>query len=167
MRGLTIALVTLLAVGAGCKRQPVATEEASKSTAPALLSVVEMGDAQAASQLRHGFHELESGWRWAASKFGVTLAPPPGSGNAQLELKFTIPGAVIDRMGPVTLSATADGTALQAETYSKAGDYTYVRDVTVGSAPVAVEFSTDKALPPTGADVRELAVIVTRVGLVR
>ena len=70
-----------------------------------------MADPQAAAQMTHGFHSLENGWRWVASKFGVTLAPPEGS-TAQLELKFALPAAVVDRLGAVTLSATVNGKPL-------------------------------------------------------
>lgn len=124
-----------------------------------------MADPQAAAQMTHGFHSLENGWRWVASKFGVTLAPPEGS-TAQLELKFALPAAVVDRLGAVTLSATVNGKPLEPETFKTSGNQVYTRDAgMVGPGPVTVEFSTDKALPPGNGDARELALIVTRVSL--
>jgi hypothetical protein len=150
---------------AACKRQEPEAEVAKEKAAD-LVSAFGMGDPQAAAQLTHGVHGLENGWRWVASKFGVTLAPPAASGAAQLELKFAVPAALSDRMGAVTLSATVNGKALAPETYKAAGNQVYTRDVEMlGPGPVAVEFMTDKALPPAGSDVRELALIVTHVGL--
>jgi hypothetical protein len=156
-------LVGLLAL-AGCQRQAPEAEVAKEKAAD-LVSAFSVADSQAAAQMTHGFHAVENGWRWVESKFGVTLAPPD-SGTAQLELKFAVPAAVTDRMGPVTLSVTVNGKALMPETYAMPGDQTYTRDLgAVGPGPVTIEFATDKALPPGGTDVRELALIVTQVGL--
>jgi hypothetical protein len=151
---------------AGCKRQAPEAEAAKEKPAE-LVSGFAMSDPQAATQMTHGVYGLENGWRWVASKFGVTLAAPAGSGAAQLELKFALPAAVSDRLGAVTLSATVNGKALTPETYKTSGSQVYTRDVgPVGPGPVVIEFSTDKALPPGGTDVRELALIVTHVGLI-
>jgi hypothetical protein len=148
---------------AGCKRQAPEAEVAKEKAAD-LASGFGMAEAPA-TQLTHGFHAVENGWRWVESKFGVTLAPPESS-NAQLELKFSVPAAVTDRMGAVTLTATVNGKALSPETYAAPGSQVYVRDLgAIGPGPVTVEFSTDKALPPGGVDTRELALIVTHVGL--
>jgi hypothetical protein len=151
---------------AACKREAPEAEVAKEKAAD-LASGFGMADPQATNQITHGFYGLENGWRWVASKFGATLAPPDGSGSAQLELKFALPAAVFDRMGAVTLSATVNGVALTPETYKASGNQVYSRDVgKVGPGPVTVEFSTDKALPPGGTDVRELALIVTHVALI-
>lgn len=161
-------VVTCVLLLAGCKRQAPETEVAKEKAAD-LASAFSMSDPQAAAQMTHGFYSLENGWRWVASKFGVTLAPPEGPERAaQLELKLALPAGVFDRLGAVTLSATVDGKALAPETFSAAGNQTYTRELpagTFGPGPVAIEFSTDKALPPGGGDARELALIVTRVGL--
>jgi hypothetical protein len=156
-------LVACLAL-AGCKREAPQAEVAKEKAAD-LASGFGMADAQAAAQITHGFHGLENGWRWVASKFGVTLSPPE-SAAAQLELKFALPAAVSDRMGAVTLSATVNGKPLTPETYKTPGNQVYTRDVgMVGPGPVTIEFSTDKSLPPGNGDARELALIVTHVTL--
>jgi len=165
-RSLLLAGALLLA---GCKRQATETETAKEEVA-VLASAFTMTDANAETQMTHGFHAVENGrWRWVASKFGVTLALPAGAERgAQLELKFALPASVFDRLGPVTLKATADGKPLAPETFSAAGDYTYTKELaagTVGPGAVAIEFSTDKAIPPGEKDIRELALIVTQVGL--
>jgi hypothetical protein len=162
-----LMLMASLLLLASCKREAPEAEVVREQAAE-LVSGFGMADAQAEAQIRHGFHGLENGWRWVASKFGVTLAPPEGAGAAQLELTFSLPAALVDRAGAVTLSATVDGKALAPETYTMPGNQAYTRDLaagTFGPGPVVVEFSTDKALPPGGTDIRELALIVTHVGL--
>jgi hypothetical protein len=99
------------------------------------------------------------------------LRPPPGAAQngAKLELSFTLHDAVVSKLGPVTVSATVNGTPVAAETFSAPGDFTYSHEVppsALGSDVVTVEFSTDKALPPTDKDKRELALIVKTIGLV-
>jgi hypothetical protein len=164
-RWILVACALLLA---GCKRQAPEAEVAKEQSAD-LVSSFMVSDPQAPTQMTHGFYGLENGWRWVASKFGVTLAPPDPDGRpGQLELKFALPAAVFDRMGAVTLSASVNGTPLTPETYSTPGNQVYTRELaagTFGPGPVAVEFSTDKALPPGNGDARELALIVTHVGL--
>jgi len=174
MRGLRAALpllVAFLALGpAGCKRKK---KEQTPTPEPAavLLSTVNVSDPAGAVQLASGFFELESNtWRWTARKFTVVLRPPEGAGErgARLELHLNLPGVIVDRIGPVAVSAEIGGSAMAPERYAQAGDYVYVRDVDAGSlrsSAVAIHFSTDKALPPGGADSRELALIVTAVGL--
>ncbi|MEO5926130.1 MAG: hypothetical protein ABIR70_20075 [Bryobacteraceae bacterium] len=163
IRWMLVAVLLL----AGCKRQ-APEAEVKKEQAADLVSAFGMADAPAA-QMTHGFHGLENGWRWVASKFGVTLSPPDLAGKAaQLELKFALPSAVFDRMGAVTLSATVNGKPLPSQKYSSAGNQVYSQELaagTFGPGPVTVEFSTDKALPPGNGDARELALIVTHVGL--
>jgi hypothetical protein len=175
MRGLRAVLpllITFLVLGpAGCKRKKK-VQASTPEPAAVLLSAVSVADPAAAVQLASGFFELESNtWRWTAPKFTVVLRPPEGSAErgARLELHLNLPGVIVDRIGPVTLSAEIGGRALAPERYTQAGDYVYTRDVDAGvlrSSAVAVHFSTDKALPPGGADTRELALIVTGIGLI-
>jgi len=179
MRRLRAAVPFLLAVvmagstlgSAGCKRKKKAQTSAPEPAA-VLLSVANVADPAAAVQLASGFFELESNtWRWTAGKFTAILRPPDGAAErgARLELHFNLPGVIVDRIGPVTVSATLGALSLAPERYAQAGDYVYTRDVDgapLRSSAVAIHFATDKALPPTGADSRELALVVTSVGLV-
>ncbi|MEO8100039.1 MAG: hypothetical protein ABI811_20230 [Acidobacteriota bacterium] len=166
---LVVGLCAVLALG-GCKRRPSASD-APKEEPVELLSVLQADDPKAAVQFAHGFYGLEgNNWRWTAAKFGVVLAPPAGGADrgARLELKFTIPAVIFDRLGPATLSVTVNGVALSPETYSKSGEYSYVRDVNgdvFAGGPVTIEFQCDKALPPENGDNRELSLIVTSIGL--
>ena len=102
--------------------------------------------------------------------FTATLRPPAGAAQkgAVLELKFTIPEVMLNRVGPMTLAARINGIDLGAQTFSSSGDFTYTRDIpatALGSDAVAIDFAVDKGLPPGDTDPRELAVIVTSVGL--
>ncbi len=173
-------MVALLALAlAACKHQeaaPAANSAVTPAATPAapavpLVSVLNMSDPQAGTQLTRGFWSLENGaWRWTASKFAVTLRPPAGSAQngARLDLKITLPEVVFKNLAPMTLSATVGGDALEPQKYTKAGDYLFTRDVPskdLSGDQVLIEFATDKAQAP-GVDRRELALIVSRVGLV-
>jgi hypothetical protein len=66
------------------------------------------------------------------------------------------------------LHATIGGLGLSSQTYVE-GAHVYSRDVPAGvfqGDRVTVEFAANKALPPSAADKRELALILTSVGLV-
>ena len=136
-----------------------------------MASVLNMGDPKVEPQLVTGFHGVESGaWRWTAKQFTVSLRPPLGAAanGAKLTMKLTVPQVVIDKNKNVTLSATAGNAALAPETYTTPGDYFYTRDVPAGALAgesVRVDFLLDKAMTPSGADIRELGIIVFSIGL--
>jgi hypothetical protein len=166
-----LLLVLLLLASPACKRKKK-TQPTSPEPAVVLLSVVNVADPAGTVQLASGFFELESNtWRWTGKQFTVVLRPPEGAAErgARLELHLNLPDVIVNRIGPVTVSAEIGGTALAPERYAQAGDYVYTRDVEPqllrGSA-VTIHFRTDKALTPTGADTRELALIVLSAGLV-
>ncbi len=171
MRRLAAALAAVLILTSGCrirKHRPQGTASSENS----LVSVVNVADPRAAVQLTRGFYDLENdSWRWTAKSFTVTLRPPANSssGGAKLELNFTIPDVIFNRVGPMSMDARINGLDLGAETYSKAGDCTYSRDVPAAALSgdaVGIDFHVDKGLPPSARDTRELAVIVTTVGLI-
>ncbi len=118
-----------------------------------------------------GFYGLEAkSWRWTARQFAVVLSPPPGSDRkgAQLRMRLVIPEGQIQKLGPMTLSTDVDDRTLDPETFSKGGNYDYVRDVPAdvlrtNLAPII--FSFDKAAAPSAGDGRELAAIVTEISL--
>jgi len=60
-------------------------------------------------------------------------------------------------------TATIGGTALPPESYTQPGDYTYTREVApalLAGESVRVDFQLDKSMPPSGADLRDLGVVV-------
>jgi len=153
-----------------CKARKVrtaATDEEGARTA----SVLNMGDPKIEPQLVTGFYGVEEGaWRWTGKQFTVALRPPFGSAQkgAKLSVKTTVPPVVIEKDKTISISATAGGAALGPETYTTPGDYVYVRDVPAGvltGDSVRVDFQLDKVMPPSGADIRQLGLIVLSIGL--
>ena len=162
------ALLTFVAFGSvGCRRKKKITARED-----GLASVVNVADPADSAQLVRGFSNVEAdAWRWSTSKFSVVLRPPAGAAQdgAKLQLVFTLHDAVVNKLGPVTVNATVNGTAVGPETFSAVGDYTYSHEVqasALGSDVLTEEFTTDKALAPTEQDKRELALIVKTIGLV-
>jgi hypothetical protein len=185
MRRLALLAALALLDLAACKHKPsspVASDgggaDVKVADAPAAqnsveLSVVKMSDPAAEPQLMRGFYGVESGsWRWTASKFAVKLRPPEGSAQtgATLQFQFSLPDVIVNKVGPVTLSASVNGTALASQTYSKAGEYTYtavVPGAALSAGTATAEFATNKAMPPANGDKRELALVAVSVGLSR
>lgn len=168
-----IALFLLVAVAIaapGCKRKKKA-----RATPPAedgkLASVVQLADPRAAVQLIRGFHSVENdAWRWTQGQFAVALRAPDGAAQkgAVLELKFTLPQVITDKLKTVTLSATAGGVVLTPETYTQPGEYSYRREIPASAfkgEAITIEFALDKAFPPTAQDQRELGLVASSVGL--
>jgi len=167
-----LAAIALTLLVFGCNRKPKAKQptyvvEEEKTT---LSSVVHVADPKAASQLLTGFYDIEQGsWRWTGKKFSVVLAIPENVTQKKVSLvfKMAVPEPVIQQLKSVTLTATVNGTALPPETYRKAGEYVFTRDVdakSLGGASAQVEFTLDKALGPVGNDSRELGLVATSIG---
>lgn len=151
---------------AGCRRK-----KKGRTREDGLASMINVADPADSAQIVRGFSNVEAdAWRWSTSKFSVVLRPPAGAAQngAKLDMTFTLHEAVVSKLGPVTVSATVNGTPVAPETFSQPGDFTYSHEVpasALGSDVVTVEFSTDKFLPPTDKDKRELALIVKTIGL--
>lgn len=167
------ALVLALAFAPlGCKRKPAAVHvQQTEEEAPRMASTVNMGDPRNETQLVNGFYGVEEGaWRWTARQFTVVLRPPFAAGQkgAVLKARLTVPDPVIAKLKTVSLSASIGGHSLSPETYTQPGSYTYTRDVPanlLGGESVKVEFQLDKAMPPSGGDMRELGVVMLSIGL--
>jgi len=155
----------------GCKRERKVKVQATEEEAPRLASMIHMSDPKAGGQLVSGFYDVEqNAWRWAQKRFSVVLRPPAGAAQrgAVLNLKFAIPDAVISKLQSETVSASVNGSPLPPETYSKAGEFTYGKDVPsnlLTGESVRVDFTLDKAIAPSASDQRELGVVVLSVGL--
>ena len=168
---LSLSLSSLLITGVtGCKRTSTKRQIKIDDDPVGLMTMVHAADTRASAQLIRGFHSIESNaWRWTAGSFAVTLKTPAGSSEkgATLTFRFAVPEVTLNKVGPVTLSASVNGQALAPETYSKTGEYAYTRDVPASalkSEAVDVEFKLDKFMPPGEQDQRELGVIMTMVG---
>jgi hypothetical protein len=163
---LTLILVPLMLVGAGCKRRH------SSNQTIVLASTIYAGDPNVADHFAQGFYGVEeNAWRWTAKNFAVDLSPPLHSDQkgAQLVLKLAVPDGVIQKLASVQLTPSVDGHQLQPETYTKSGSYTLTREIPADDLHndvVRISFALDKSLPPSDTDHRELGIIVSEVGLV-
>ena len=168
---LSVALGVIFVLAApGCKSKKVKVQ-ATEEEAPRMASAVSMGDPKAEGQLISGFYGVEAGaWRWTGKQFTMVLRPPAGAAQkgGKVQLKLTVPQVVIDKEKNIALSGTANGSPLAPESYTQAGEYTYTRDVPASALTgetVKFEFQLDKAIPPTGGDLRELGIIVLNASL--
>ena len=158
----------LAAAPMACKRRKPQVQTIEE--APTLASVVATADPHLTRQLISGFFGVEqNAWRWTTGRFSVVLRPPASAAGkgATLQLQFAIPDLAMAKYKELTLSAYMNGTALPPETYTKAGQFTYSRDVAASlfSGDVArVDFAVDKTMPPTPSDRRELGVVVSVIG---
>ena len=165
-----LVLVALALAPVACKKKKVRVGGADEET-PRMQSTLQMGDTRIEPQLVKGFHGIEAGaWRWTEKQFTVALRPPFGASQkgARLSVKLTVPAVTIAKLKTVSLSATAAGSALPPETYTTPGEYFYVRELPASlltGDSLRVDFQLDKAMAPSGADIRELGIIVTSVGL--
>ena len=165
----SVLFVMLAFAPLGCKRKQAAAVPAGE--APRMASTIHMGDPQTAAQLVSGFYGIEqNAWRWTGRRFSVALRPPFGAAQkgATLQLRLTVPPVVIEKLKTISLSATIGGSALPPETYTQAGDYTYAREVPpalLAGESVRVDFQLDKSMPPSGADLRDLGLVVLSAGL--
>jgi hypothetical protein len=172
MRGLMAVVAILALASGGCRlRKKGAATKAVIEDDGQLASVVSVAEPRTAPQLTRGFYSVEAdSWRWTAKNFSVVLRPPKGSDQkgAVLQMNFSIPEAVFNRLGAITVTAHVNGTDAGPQTFSTAGEGVYRRDVpgaALASDVVSVDFSLDKGLPPTQQDARELGIVVTSIGL--
>lgn len=162
--------LTLILAPAGCKSKKVKVQS-TEEEAPRMASAVSMGDPKAETQLVTGFYGVEAGaWRWTAKQFTLVLRPPTGAAEkgGKLQLKLTVPPVVTEKLKTVSLSATANGAPLSPESYTQPGDYVYTREIPASALTgesVKIDFQLDKAIPPSGGDLRELGMIVLNASL--
>jgi tRNA (mo5U34)-methyltransferase len=118
------------------------------------------------AQLLEGWHAMEPGqWRWTEREFSI-LASAPASRRGTLRLQFVVSAPLLDSLGALTLSASANGVPLTAQTYEEPGPQVYLRalpESALAASDVRIQFRLDKALAPGPHDERELGLIVTQV----
>jgi hypothetical protein len=166
------SLALILLLSPACKRHQRVVVQTTEEEAPMLASVIDVADPKVSPQLLSGFYGVEqNAWRWTAGRFSAVLRPPRSAADkgATLELHFTIPEVVISKVTVISLSASVNGTPLSPETYTKAGQYTYTREIpahTLAGESAKVDFAVDKTMQPSGPDRRQLGIIVSSLGFV-
>ena len=173
-RYLSVALLTVAAL-ASCRGRHTPSEvknEEPTSAASKLVSQLKMDDQDTAAQLIQGFYPIEGAapWRWTAGKFAVVLKSPLGAAEkgATLTLAFSLPDAVIQKTGPVTITALAGEKKLRSQTYKDGGQNFFTADLPpelLGKDSVTVDFVLDKSLAPGTVEKRELGLIASSIGL--
>jgi hypothetical protein len=164
------AAAVLLLASSGCRQNSKESVQTIDEKPDTLLSTVHMADSKAAPQLLNGFYPVEgNAWRWTAGKFAVALHPVAGAtqNGAKLVVRFVIPDSALARNKAMTLSGKVGGLALAPETYTKAGDHTYTREVpatVLASDRVVADFALDKFLPAGAVEQRELGIVVNSIG---
>jgi hypothetical protein len=134
-------------------------------------NMIRVADPRVATRLVKGFYSTDNAyWRWTAREFSIILNPPKGAAQrgAVLVLRYAIVEGVLANLKTMDLSIAVDGVTLPRQHCDKPGQFTLRLDVPPEALrfdPVRVDFTLDKALPPTGREVRELGIIVSEVGL--
>lgn len=172
MRRLTIAsAVVAISTLTGCHRDQVIRPEPTEEGSTALASAINIGDPNAAFQLVKGFHAIEEhSWRWTMGRFSVIFRSPEGAAQKRtiLTVRGNIPEAVLNKVGPVTLTALLGQDPVGSITLSKPGAFAleaHVPPAALRSETVTFDFVLDKFCPPGTLDPRELGVILTYAGL--
>jgi hypothetical protein len=134
-------------------------------------SEFDCSDQTRAGQLLSGFWQIEEGrWRWTAREFWIALRPPDGAdlSGATVDLQIFVPDAQIAKLGPMTLTAFVNGRQFGSKTFAAGGSYEYSEEVpkdALATSLLPLRFVFDKAAAPWTTDGRELAAVVSRVGL--
>ncbi len=156
-----LLLTAACTFSSGCRR-----------TQAKLASDLPMGNSAITNQLIAGFYDnIGQPWRWTAKRFSVVLLPPAGTERkgAHLLVKIYLPEPEIQKLGPMTLTASVGDIPLPSQTYSKPGSYDYACDVPAfvlsPDRVLPIVFQLDRALAPWQADGRELGVVVSEIRL--
>lgn len=141
-------------------------ESGSEGPPPDSLS---MGDPGSGEWLS-GFYGPEDGaFRWTKRQFSARLGVNEANvRGGSLVVALYIPDAVIQKVGPMSLTADIDGHALPSQVWSQPGRYTYRCNLDPAwMAPGAklVSFTLDKSAPPGAIDQRELGIIVREISI--
>jgi hypothetical protein len=172
VRRLVLVAVALTGViTTACNRRgPVRLQETDES-AVEISSTVHISDPRTAVQLLKGFHAVEqNAWRWTMGTFSVTLKPPAGAKEkgATLSMKFSLPDAIISHVKTTTLTATAAGKQIGAQTYNASGEYVFTAEIPAAmftSDALTVDFALSQFLAAGTADSRELGLVASTIAL--
>jgi hypothetical protein len=162
--------VTALASCRGRHSPSEVKNEEPTSAASKLVSQLKMDDQDTSAQLIQGFYPVEGPWRWTAGKFAVVLKSPLGAAEkgATLTMAFALPDVVIQKTGPVTITALAGEKKLHSQTYKEGGQNFFTADLPpelLSKDSVTVDFVLDKSLPPGPVEKRELGLVASSIGL--
>ena len=177
-RSLISFLSILLGVTAGCavRQNASITETISNEDVVQTQPVVHsysfaMGRADAAKQLVSGFYPVENQqWRWTAGNFSILLATPAAAATrgANLLFVFALPDAILQRTGPITLTASLNETEVGKATYDMQGSQRFfakIPSALLQQSPVAIDFHLDRYVAKGVLEAREFGVIAESISL--
>ena len=162
MRRLSVVALLLYITGCSSGVEPTTVDDTA--------TMLNVFDPRADKQLVKGFYADKVQGRWTARTFSVILKPPPNAARkgAVLLLRFGLPGPSIHALHSIHLAAAVNGVGLPAEEYMREGEFDYVREVPASAfkstVNATVDFTLDKALPPSETERRELGVVANTIG---
>jgi hypothetical protein len=127
-----------------------------------------MADIHSDRYLTGFYSPEENGFRWTKREFSAHLGfSLPDANGALLVVRLYVPENVIQKLGPITLSAHIGSQALAPETWTQPGQYVYRRDLDAAllTGTIQVDFALDKSLPPHGSDLRELGIVIGEISI--
>ncbi len=133
-----------------------------------MQSRIEMNNRDYDSQLTGLYPPEPAGYRWSKREFSARLSLPKSGGPAELVMRLYIPDSTIQQLGTVTLTTAVNGHPLAPEKWSHAGQYVFRRALNDASGPgsqAEINFSLDRALPPSTSDRRELGIVVQEISI--
>ena len=90
--------------------------------------------------------------------------------TASLTLRFYLPESLIQKLGPLTLTAKLDGRLVAREVFQQAGPHELVSHLeswTLDPRANTFHFSLDKCAEASPSDKRQLGIIVSSISLDR
>ncbi len=161
----SILLAGLLGL-AGCSSADRSSPASPQEQGVERITSLDLSKEDHPDRILKGLYPSEGQWRWTAKSFSVLLDPPKTTHPVFLELDFALPAVALDRFGPLTLTAKANGHEIGRETYETDGRYMFAKRVptrALQSDKVVLEFEADKSLRPD--DDVERSLIVVSAGL--
>lgn len=120
-------------------------------------------DRLANLELLSGWHDSEeTGWRWTERTFTARVRAS-GVRARLLTVTLYVAEESISRLQRLTLSAIANGRALNPAVYETPGLATFVRALVGATGDIDLSFSLDRALAPEESDSRERGIIVASI----
>ena len=115
-------------------------------------------------ELLEGWHKPEdAGWRWTERRFSIRVSADAVARPERMIMRLFVPAELIDRHGPITLTATAAGEPVRPAVLSEPGDHVFTAHLTRGDGSEVIAFTLDKSLPPDDSDPRERGIIVASI----
>ena len=105
-----------------------------------------------------------NGWCWTAGSFSIAI-PPEARRAKKIALEIYIPETVLKPTGSITLESEIGGIQLEQETYTREGEFQFVRALPQDLTDKPLNFQLSHSIVPGNGDNRELGLIVASIQL--